>query len=72
MARTPQRFRPDDRVLEVKSFDRGRFKLRQGTITECVTKTNKIGARNYHYHVLWDGYSHTQLMIQHRLTPLEK
>lgn len=74
-SRTPigQRFRPDDQVKEAPSFGREKdtFKRRVGTVTECITKFNKRGAKNYYYYVIWEGSSHPNLLVQHRLKHLD-
>jgi len=50
-----QRFNIDDRVI--RKFTKGfpnKFKIKQGSITEALTKTNKVGVKQYYYKVLWD------------------
>ena len=50
-----QRFNIDDRVI--RKFTTGfpnKFKIKRGSITEALTKTNKIGVKQYYYKVLWD------------------
>jgi len=50
-----QRFNLDDRVI--RKFTTGfpnKFKIKQGSITEALTKTNKVGVKQYYYKVLWD------------------
>jgi hypothetical protein len=50
-----QRFNIDDRVI--RKFTTGfpnKFKIKQGSITEALTKTNKVGVKQYYYKVLWD------------------
>ena len=50
-----QRFNLDDRVI--RKFTTGfpnKFKIKRGSITEAITKTNKIGVKQYYYKVLWD------------------
>jgi len=50
-----QRFNIDDRVI--RKFTTGfpnKFKIKKGSITEALTKTNKIGVKQYYYKVLWD------------------
>jgi len=50
-----QRFNLNDRVI--RKFTTGfpnKFKIKRGSITEALTKTNKIGVKQYYYKVLWD------------------
>ena len=50
-----QRFNIDDRVI--RKFTTGfpnKFKIKQGSTTEALTKTNKVGVKQYYYKVLWD------------------
>ena len=66
-----QRFNIDDRVIRKNStvFSNS-FKLKAGSVTESLTRVNKVGVRQYYYKVLWDDQRSSE-HAQHSLKPVE-
>ena len=67
-----QRFQVDDRVVRNHTigYTGGKYKKHIGTVTEAITKTNKVGANQYYYTVLWDDRRSSE-HAQHSLKSVE-
>ena len=67
-----QRFNVDDRVIRKNSSVlRNRFKLKEGSVIETLTKVNKVGTKQYYYKVLWDDKRSSE-HAQHSLQPIKE
>ena len=67
-----QRFNVDDRVIRKNSSVlRNRFKLKEGSVTETLTRANKAGVKQYYYKVLWDDRRSSE-HAQHSLEPIKE
>ena len=67
-----QRFKIDDRVVRNHTigYSGSKYKKHIGVITEAIAKTNKVGANQYYYTVLWDDKRSSE-HAQHSLKPVE-
>ncbi len=67
-----QRFKVDDRVIRKNStvFSNS-FKLKAGSVTETLTRVNKVGTKQYYYKVLWDDQRSSE-HAQHSLQPIKE
>ena len=67
-----QRFQVDDRVVRNHTigYSGSKYKKHIGVITEAIAKTNKVGANQYYYKVLWDDRRSSE-HAQHSLKPVE-
>ena len=67
-----QRFKIDDRVVRNHTigYSGSKYKKHIGVITEAIAKTNKVGANQYYYTVLWDDRRSSE-HAQHSLKPVE-
>ena len=67
-----QRFQVDDRVVRNHTigYSGSKYKKHIGVITEAIAKTNKVGANQYYYTVLWDDRRSSE-HAQHSLKPVE-
>ena len=67
-----QRFKLDDRVI--RKFTTGfsnKYKIKRGSITEALTRVNKVGVKKYYYKVLWDDKRSSE-HAQHSLQPIKE
>ena len=67
-----QRFNLDDRVI--RKFTTGfsnKFKIKRGSVTEALTRVNKVGTKQYYYKVLWDDKRSSE-HAQHSLQPIKE
>ena len=67
-----QRFNLDDRVI--RKFTTGfsnKFKIKRGSVTEALTRVNKVGVKQYYYKVLWDDKRSSE-HAQHSLQPIKE
>ena len=67
-----QRFKIDDRVVRNHTigYTGGKYKQHKGTVLEAFAKTNKVGANQYYYTVLWDDRRSSE-HAQHSLKSVE-
>ena len=66
-----QRFKVDDRVKRKMTAVRSnKYTLKEGSITEALTRVNKVGTKQYYYKVLWDDQRSSE-HAQHSLKSVE-
>ncbi len=66
-----QRFKVDDRVKRKMTAVRSnRYTLKEGSVTEALTRVNKVGTKQYYYKVLWDDKRSSE-HAQHGLKSVE-
>ena len=67
-----QRFKIDDRVVRNHTigYSGSKYKKHIGTVTEALTRANKLGVNQYYYTVLWDDRRLSE-HAQHSLKSVE-
>ena len=67
-----QRFKIDDRVVRNHTigYSGSKYKKHIGTVTEALTRTNKLGVSQYYYKILWDDKRSSE-HAQHSLKPIK-
>ena len=67
-----QRFQIDDRVVRNHTigYSGSKYKKHIGTVTEALTRTNKLGVSQYYYKILWDDRRSSE-HAQHSLKSVE-
>ena len=67
-----QRFKIDDRVVRNHTigYSGSKYKKHIGTITEALTRANKLGVNQYYYKVKWDDRRLSE-HAQHSLKSVE-
>ena len=67
-----QRFKVDDRVRrKYTAVLSNKYELKGGSVTEALTRVNKVGTKQYYYKVLWDDKRSSE-HAQHSLQPIKE